>query len=113
MSQQVVIIDTITHRRGTAQQWEGSDRILKASEIGYDTTSRTFKMGDGFSEWDELDSYLPESAVHAAIEEALVNAGTGGGVDIAALTAHINSLTPHPAYDDGPSFALLYENAKV
>jgi hypothetical protein len=29
------------------------------------------------------------------------------------LDAHINSPTPHPIYDDGPSFLLLYQNAKV
>lgn len=31
----------------------------------------------------------------------------------ALLIEHINAATPHTAYDDGPSFALLYENAKV
>jgi hypothetical protein len=29
------------------------------------------------------------------------------------LLEHINAETPHPVYDDGPSLALLYENAKV
>lgn len=29
------------------------------------------------------------------------------------LDAHVNSLTPHPVYDDGPSLSLLYENVKV
>lgn len=29
------------------------------------------------------------------------------------LDEHVNAAMPHPAYDDGPSFALLYENAKV
>lgn len=31
----------------------------------------------------------------------------------AAVTAHISSTSPHPIYDDGPSFILLYQNAKV
>ena len=32
-----------------------------------------------------------------------------------SLTDHVNSPTPHPAYDspDGPSLVLLYQNAKV
>lgn len=29
------------------------------------------------------------------------------------LPAHISSELPHPVYDDGASFLLLYENAKV
>lgn len=42
--------------------------------------------------------------------------GIGGADDPAILEMfddHINSLTPHPVYDDGPSLFLLYENAKV
>lgn len=37
--------------------------------------------------------------------------GAAGGED--ALLAHIDSELPHPIYDDGASFFLLYENAKV
>lgn len=42
-----------------------------------------------------------------------VSEGGGGGLDPAALQAHISSPNPHPIYDDGPSLALLYQNAKV
>ena len=31
----------------------------------------------------------------------------------AFIQSHVESEAPHPAYDDGPSFVLLYENAKV
>jgi len=31
----------------------------------------------------------------------------------AALDDHRNDRSPHPVYDDGPSFLLLYMNAKV
>lgn len=30
-----------------------------------------------------------------------------------ALQGHVDSPLPHPVYDDGPSFLLLYQNAKV
>ena len=30
-----------------------------------------------------------------------------------ALQDHIDSPTPHPVYDDGPSLVLFYENAKA
>lgn len=36
------------------------------------------------------------------------------GADTAdILDQHINAAQPHPAYDDGPSLTLIYENAKV
>lgn len=33
--------------------------------------------------------------------------------DNSTLPQHVNSETPHPVYDDGPSLTLLYANAKV
>ena len=32
---------------------------------------------------------------------------------VSGVAAHIESETPHPVYDDGPSLLLLYQNAKV
>lgn len=37
----------------------------------------------------------------------------GSGGDSTALQAHIDSPTPHPAYDDLPSLSLLFENGLV
>lgn len=40
--------------------------------------------------------------------------GPAGPDTLAALTEHIDDESPHPAYDEnGPTFTLLYENAKV
>lgn len=41
------------------------------------------------------------------------DAEPGEPMDPGDLSAHVNSETPHPVYDDGPSLALLYANAKV
>lgn len=35
---------------------------------------------------------------------------SGGGVGDLALQEHINSLTPHPVYDNGEDLALFFEN---
>lgn len=32
---------------------------------------------------------------------------------LGVVNDHVNDPAPHPAYDDGPSFVLLYMNAKV
>lgn len=38
--------------------------------------------------------------------------GVGEGEE-SSLPEHIEAELPHPVYDDGASFILLYENAKV
>lgn len=100
-------------RRGTSTQWATQNILLDSGEQGYETDTRKFKIGNGYDRWNELDYFIPESQIREAIATAVANAGGGGGTDLTALTLHINSETPHPIYDDGSSFLLLYENRKV
>lgn len=86
-------------RRGTAAEWVWSNPILGPGEPGFEEDTRKLKVGDGWTKWNDLD-YLA------------IDAPADGSSD-AAVLAHINSATPHPVYDDGPSLELLYENAKV
>lgn len=54
----------IAVRRGTSTQWAQANPILALGEIGYDTTVRNFKVGDGIKTWDQLqyiDTGTPES----------------------------------------------------
>lgn len=96
---------TIKHRRDVAADWADKNPILHAGELGYELDTKKFKMGDGITAWADLDYYIPTAAI---IE--LIEAHSGGSGDI---SEHINSPTPHPIYDNGPSLVLLYENAKV
>lgn len=90
-------------RAGTSEEWAFKNRILIKDEIGLDTTKGNFKLGDGVTRWNDLDWFIKSDTLFIENE-----AGA-----LAALLTHIQSPTPHPAYDDGPSFVLLYENAKV
>lgn len=45
----------IQHKRGSAANWESSNPILAAAEIGYDTTNQQIKIGDGVTPWNDLD----------------------------------------------------------
>jgi hypothetical protein len=45
-------------RRGTAAQWTAADPVLGAGEIGFETDTGKFKMGDGTSSWTELYYFL-------------------------------------------------------
>lgn len=83
---------TIKIRRGTSVSWTAVNPILSAGEPGVEIDTGQMKVGDGITFWNDLPY-----------------TGTGGLI----LDGHINSLLPHPVYDDGPSLTLLYENAKV
>lgn len=90
-------------RHGTAAIASDHNLILAAGEPGIELDTGKFKIGDGVTPWLELDYYLPLSS----------DIPDDNGSALAALSIHINSETPHPVYDDGPSLALIYENAKV
>jgi hypothetical protein len=49
-------------RRGTAAQWistnSGNGPILNAGEIGYETDTNKFKIGDGTNHWINLDYFV-------------------------------------------------------
>lgn len=81
----------IIFRRGDAS----TNPVMREAEPGY--SNGVTKVGDGVTPWNSLPHLVTSDDVLS---------GT-------SLTEHIESETPHPAYDDGPSFALLYENAKV
>jgi hypothetical protein len=100
--------------RGTSVQWADANPVLAAGEQGYETDTHRYKIGDGYSRWLELDAYVPESELKELIDQALADAGAGeNAVSNIAFVAHINDPNPHPNYDDGASFLLAYENAKV
>ena len=96
-------MSTVLMRRGYAAEWTSKDPVLKLAEAGYERDTGKFKIGDGISRWTALSYFSPSDQING-----------GFGPDFGeALDAHINSTTPHPVYDDGPSFVLLYQNAKV
>ena len=41
-------------RRGTASQWTTSDPVLSEGEIGFETDTGLFKIGNGSSSWTSL-----------------------------------------------------------
>jgi collagen type VII alpha len=45
---------TIQHKRGTAANWTSSNPVLEAAEIGYETDTGKFKIGDGVNVWSAL-----------------------------------------------------------
>lgn len=113
-------------RRGPAVDWAYKNPLLHEGEIGYETGTGRYKIGDGVRRWNDLPYFINEETTEqfittqiSVLVEPVVQEQVGvilTGLDVATvsdLDAHVNSDLPHPIYDDGPSLLLLYENAKV
>lgn len=89
-------------RRDIAARWSITDPVLADGEPGFEKDTGMLKIGDGITAWRDLPYFIPHDP------NVIPTPG-----DPSALLAHINSSAPHPTYDDGRNFELLYENAKV
>ena len=45
-------------RRGTATMWTNANPILGVAEIGYETNTNKFKIGDGTNRWADLNYFV-------------------------------------------------------
>ena len=87
-------------RRGTAAQWTAANPVLAAGEIGFETDTNKFKMGNGTSAWAAL-TYFANAAELAAIID-----GAPAALDT------LNELAA--ALGDNPNFlASLATNTRV
>jgi hypothetical protein len=73
-------------RRGTAAQWisthDGDGPILNPGELGFETDTGKFKIGDGVNHWVDLDYFLDESEINSITGDYVLTStlGQNGGV---------------------------------
>ena len=70
----------IQFRRDTTANWASANTVLAAGEMGINTTTDQFKIGDGTTAWNSL-SYAPLSGTVAeldAIEDVTITAAANG-----------------------------------
>lgn len=91
-------------RRNTAAGWAAKNPILAIGEPAYERDTGRFKIGDGQTPWLDLAYFIPSNGSQLLQDAASIKA---------AVLDHVNAEAPHPVYDDGPSLALIYQNAKV
>ena len=76
-------------RRGTAAQWistnSGNGPILNAGEIGYETDTNKFKIGDGTNHWINLDYFIDANST--------VNPSFGSSITFEGATADAYETT--------------------
>ena len=105
---------TFLPRRGPAADWTARNPILREGEMGFETGTNRYKIGDGRRRWLDLPYFTNEEVIKEYIDAEIAElAGSVSGVTQQELDDHINSELPHPVYEDGADLTLLYENAKV
>ena len=88
-------------RRGTAAQWTAANPVLAAGEIGFETDTSKFKMGNGSSVWSALQYFANAAELAAIIDGApdLLNTlnelAASLGDDPAFITTMAASLSEH------------------
>ena len=86
-------------RRGTASQWTssnaGSGPILNAGEIGWESDTNKFKIGDGVSYWSALTYFVDATDVIASSLGAYLQDSDVGAVSgVVGLNASLNAVIP-------------------
>jgi hypothetical protein len=88
-------------RRGTAAQWTAANPILAAGEIGFETDTSKFKMGNGSSAWSALTYFANAAELAAIIDSApgalntLNELAAAIGDDANFFTTVAQNLTTH------------------
>jgi hypothetical protein len=88
-------------RRGTASEWTSANTVLAAGEVGFETDTGRFKIGDGSTAWNSRSYAAPAS--NAVADHAALTTSVHGIEDTSDLvvTADLASLAPLA----GPTFS--------
>ena len=80
-------------RRGTASQWTTANTVLDAGEIGWESNTNKFKIGDGTTAWADLTYFLDATDTGFDAEDYILTTARDTANGVAALNADINVLT--------------------
>lgn len=78
-------------RRRTAANWSALNEVLLDSEIGLESDTRKYKIGDGTTAWNSLGYYGDEKATIVGAETFAVAGGTAQAIT-AAFTPALTTL---------------------
>jgi hypothetical protein len=95
-------------RRGTAAQWTSANPILAAGEIGFETDTGKFKMGNGSSAWSALSYFADSSDFDTTAIESTIDSKVATAVNnlVAGAPAALDTLNEiADAIDNNSTFA--------
>jgi predicted transcriptional regulator len=72
-------------RRGTATQWTTANPILSAGEIGFETDTGQFKMGDGITNWADLSYFKNLEDLGGSLDDYILLTEKGAANGVATL----------------------------
>jgi hypothetical protein len=92
-------------RRGTAAQWTAANPVLGAGEIGFETDTNKFKVGNGSTAYTSLQYFVDAATTMDSAEvTAAINSAIDAVIDAAPNTLNtFNEIAA--AIGDDPSFA--------
>jgi hypothetical protein len=102
----------IQFRRGTASQWTTANPVLAAGELGFETDTKEFKIGDGASLWSALAYWISDVASHTHTASQISDSTITGralitAVDQAAARTAIGAGTSNLAIGTTGSTAMV------
>lgn len=74
-------------RRGTAEQWTGANPVLAAGEMGWESDTNKFKIGDGVNSWSNLEYFQDGSTISGSLENYVELDSLGVADGVATLDA--------------------------
>ena len=72
-------------RRGTAQQWLDADPVLAAGEIGFETDTNEFRIGDGVNVWSDLSPFKNLEDLGGSLDDYVLISTKGQANGVASL----------------------------
>jgi hypothetical protein len=75
-------------RRGTAEQWSLANPTLAPGEIGFETDTNQFKVGDGVNQWADLSYFRNSDDVDAILGDFIPLSEKGEADGVATLDAN-------------------------
>jgi hypothetical protein len=80
----------IQFRRGTASEWTSQNTVLSAGELGFETNTGRFKIGDGEAAWNSLGYLGAEYGEVDVINNVTAGTATAGKALVADSNLNIN-----------------------
>jgi hypothetical protein len=74
-------------RRGTAEQWTTANPVLAAGEIGFETDTNQFKIGDGVNLWADLSYFKNLEDLGGSLDDYILVTARSAANGVAPLDA--------------------------